>query len=73
MTNEERRAVFAEIMAASGIVRRKPGQFTIEEFAEAEGLTRAAALRILTQQFDRGLLRREKVLEEGHQRWVYWK
>ena len=74
MNDEEKRAIFDELMVASGVVPQQERHFVIQEFADSQGISYETAKRILEQSRADGQVGREQILTRGGRKaWGYWK
>lgn len=73
MNEDTRRAIVAEIVAATRIRTKQPYQFDVEDYvAAAPGVSRQRAYTVLRDLARRGELETELVNVNGRQRRVWW-
>ena len=56
MTNDEKRAILADLINLSGIRQQQPGDITVRDFAQAAGMPEQHAFRKLEHLHNRGVL-----------------
>ena len=73
MDDVQRLAILDEVIALTERPKRKPYQFTREEYQERAGLTQGEAQTVLEGAVKDGVLKREKIYETGHWTIAYWR
>jgi hypothetical protein len=68
--DEDMAALFDEIEASAFRRKRKPGEFTAAEYAQAKGLGPRQAAEILKHQVG-SKLEAEKIVIDGYRVWIY--
>lgn len=72
MTDIDKAALLAELVALSSVEHQQPGDITVRDFEIAAGVCYSTACRLLAEQVAAGVLTKHRVLlDTGHMGAVY--